>query len=454
MLAALFGSAQFLLLKARVAALRRASAGRPQAAPARRHVMLMAWTFLPFQSTGVFVPASLVRDAGLNGWRVSVVTGPYPAQPPKSGEDALKALPSSVKIVRTGFSVSASNELRFHPASRLMPAVDGGYHTALAMVEAGLRSARQDPPSIILASGPRFANFVAAARLHDYLGRKPRLIFHYRDEWTVQTQGFVRVTADDRRWEEECLRRADAAIFVTEGKRRAYLDAFAFLKPERCFVVRNGWDKAVFGDDAPHTHPSRSTGEAFTIAFVGRAAQHTPLPPFLQALSTAVDAWPELRSRLRLRVVGRQMPNVLAQLESFAKSHPGIVQREDEVSPSAAAAIASGSDAVLLLTNTAYSGIVPLKTFDYMRSNTPILAFGRSSEAAEIVTRTGAGLVVDETSPASLVDILKTFLSAPRAQFCTSERAAWVAANRRDVLNQDMLKIFGTAEDSPRAAGA
>src|SRR5690606_4491591 len=115
---------------------------------------------------------------------------------------------------------------RFCGASWAVPDVDGGYLTGVALAQMGLQVIH-DPPAVVLAEGPRFANFVAARRLADAWGSK--LVLRYQDEWTVNTPSFVQATADDHAEERRCLSRADLVAFVTQGKQQAYARAFPDL---------------------------------------------------------------------------------------------------------------------------------------------------------------------------------------------------------------------------------
>ncbi len=418
----------------------------------RRTLWLVSWGFPPFYATGMHLPTSFARDAAALGWRVSVLCSPAPASPIDAGMELLQSLPPDVGIMRVPERLGQDMELAIAPSTRVTPAINGHFVTALAMARHGLARIATDPPGVIVASGPRFSNFVAACYLAEALGPRCKLVLCYRDEWTVNPLPFLPVSDDDRRWEERCLRRADLVVFVTQGKHEASVAAFPFLAAKPCHVIPNGWSSTNHQDDGPVA--VRTDPGEFVLSFVGRAAGHLPIAPFLTRFGEALDRRPDLARRLRLLLVGDQPMQVLADLDRFERSHPGVLRRHGVVSAREATRWQAGSDALLLLANSTHPGIVPLKLFDYMRSDRPILGFGERSEAAAIVRATEAGVVVPDDDTACLIRALEQLMASDPCAYTNPARTAWAEAHRRDRLNARLLHLIETLGQGDASAQA
>lgn len=88
--------------------------------------------------------------------------------------------------------------------------------------------------------------------------------------------------------------------------------------------------------------------------------------------------------------------------------------------------------------------MVPLKTFDYMVSGAPILAFGETGEAGTIVSGTGAGVVVPDGDATALARALGALLR-DRGRWRTPARADWCRVHDRAILTRRLLEAIADA---------
>ena len=105
----------------------------------------------------------------------------------------------------------------------------------------------------------------------------------------------------------------------------------------------------------------------------------------------------------------------------------------------------SASRALLLLLNTEYDGVVPQKTYDYLRCGSPILAYGTTSQGADFVARCGAGPVVAEGDVAGMIAALETLQTADRGVWSTPARAEFVASRNREEIAVSLLQALTKA---------
>jgi len=303
---------------------------------------------------------------------------------------------------------------------------------AVALAHTALGRFRDDPPAIVFASGPRFANFLAARWLADAFGAK--LVLQYRDEWTVLTPAFVQSSESDRAEEARCLARADLVSFVSQGKESLYRKAFPGIDPGKFVVVPNGWEPYFHErarNDTQHLVPG-----PFTLTYTGR--WHSSLQPFLGALAGLFERQPKLLRILRIVILGRQLPQNETLLSAFAARFPRTLVSLSAVSPVTAIEIQRESGALLLLNEHIYDGVVPLKTFDYLCSSKPVLVFGRTGGAAKIIQELKAGITVAPDDGVGFETAIQRLIQGGE-NWNTPARRDWNARYSRTILTERML---------------
>jgi glycosyltransferase involved in cell wall biosynthesis len=405
-----------------------------------RHLLIVSHDFPPSAITATQLPTYLARHAAARGWRVTVACSALPHRSIQPGQEALAALDSSIRLVRAAGRYDAAGEYYPRFPYRWSGHLDGGHAQQVGMSYAVIRALRRDPPTHVFATGPSFNNFVAGKDLARRF-RVP-LVLQYRDEWTVMKPHYVDSDAHTRATEAGCLKAAALVTFVTQGKLDAYRAAFPELDLARALVMRNGWDPDLPGQvDPGSTHLAALRGR-LVLSFTGRVTPENPLQPLLAQLTAVLERDAELRQRLVLCMVGDQRGDTLDALRAFEDRFPGATHLHPPVTQVAALEIARESTMLLLLNNTRYPGVVPLKTFDYMISERPILAFGGMGEAGNIVEEVGAGLRVDGSDPAALQRALVLLADSPRERWNTPARQRWVEANNRATLNDGLLEAM------------
>jgi glycosyltransferase involved in cell wall biosynthesis len=395
---------------------------------ARRHLLVLAWWFPPFVTGGTYRPLALVQSAVRHGWDVSVLAGPCPRRPTAAGLYLQRKLPSAARLIRVPHP-------DLSPGRRLFPSVDGGFLTALATARAAVAAFREDPPAVVLATGPPFHNFVAAyylARIHG-----SRLILDYRDEWTECPFPFVQQGSADRAWERRCLASADAVLFTTDAQLAHQARAFPGLDPRKCQVIPNGWDPDDFLPAAVDASPPEPP--AVLLSFVGRLAEHTPPGSFLAAVATTLARAPELSRGFRVRFVGDTSEAALATIAAFQGRVP--LESHGHVPKPEATRVMRESTALLLLNPPALARYLPGKLYDYLAAGRPILVYGAGGEVETLVRRFAAGLIVPEDDPAALLEAVSRLSRGAVALPDQSRLPPWLATRRREVLADATLAL-------------
>ena len=136
-------------------------------------------------------------------------------------------------------------------------------------------------------------------------------------------------------------------------------------------VIHNSYDAADF--DSP-TPPAE---DRFTLSYVGAMYDAHDPEPFLQAVARLVGERPDVRERLRVRLVGAGAPRVARRAQALAIADVVVVQ--EPVSHAEALRLQRAAHALLLFLTVPsdHSTFVPSKLFEYVAANRPILAVTR-----------------------------------------------------------------------------
>ena len=412
------------------------SRGRPGGVGSRKMV-LITWEFPPQVTGGVYRPLSFARHAAACGWRVEVVCGPSPAQPGQAGRYLAGLLPDSVPVHRVKADTG--------PHPWLLPRIDGGIVNALSLYEAAAARITPGESGVILASGPPFANFVAGLWLARRTGW--RLALDYRDEWTETPFTFVDKTAANRHWETLCLERADLVIHTTPSQMAHARSRFPVLAHSRQAVVYNGWEPGDFADVPASTRPDRAA--PITLAYLGNLGAMAAPDAFLDTLAAALAGRPELRARVRLRLVGHKRPEALRKLRAFP--YPEVIEMMDPVPKTEACRMMREIDGLLLLNPIGLRRYIQGKLYEYIASGTPIVVFGVGGEMGDIVDSLGAGITVAEGDAATLANALEALRDFSGAD--PDRRGRWLASRERSVLAGSLYGELDALIDSPARAG-
>ena len=401
------------------------------------HLLLIAWSFPPEINGGVYRPVALAKYAVRAGWKVTVTSGPLKSPQSEAGIELLNSLPSTVGIFRA---------LPAPPTSyKLLPKVDGEFPNIVPVAQAAVAACHHNPPTVVLASGPPFLTFISA----NFVAKQFRvpLVLDYRDEWSVHTPHFVSVSAFDKKWERKLLKSASAVVFVNESIRDFYLAAINGLDAGKCQVVPNGWDPEDFAEQpVPSTgNPMEKRGK-FVLAFVGTMGWSYDPRAFLARFQEVLVRCPSLRERLLLRFVGPKLDEFRGAFSSFRNQFPDSIELVEGVPKSAAVAEMRRAGALLLLLASFCDTVIPTKLYDYLAAGAPILVFGDTLLAADLVRRLAAGLVVPTDDSSALESALFHLLKEPRAHWQTPDRTAWLEEHTRGAQATRMLKILSEVQ--------
>lgn len=403
--------------------------------PSRR-LVIVAWAFPPAASVGVHVISTLARVAIAERWSVDVICGPAPESPNTAGLEFLESIPREVVIWHVKSRLVDERGSRVHPAKGSVADIDGSYVTALALADCAFQVLRGTRPAAILATGPRFSNFVAARWIAASLGSD--LVLHYRDEWSVMTPDFVQSGTADRIAEAKCLCAARLVFFASDEKRKKYCSSFPALDHRRFHVMLNGWDPWFRRASAAQV--AMPVDERFTLVYAGR--WHRDIQILLNDLSHILSVAEPWAERLTFQFVGDQTPDNKRSLESFRTRFPTSIEALPQMPLTAAVSQMNRASALMLINEHIYNGVIPQKTYDCVATDRPILVYGTTGGAAQIVEELGAGRVVQPGDLAGLANAIQEFMTTDRMRWVTQARSDWTRITNRELIVTETLRLI------------
>lgn len=210
-------------------------------------------------------------------------------------------------------------------------------------------------------------------------------------------------------------RRSVLVIAQSDGMRRTLTERGV---PQAKLCTIHNW--AVCEEPVPSTYGETPEDGSFTIVYAGNFGR-------AQGLSTVLKA-AEILARRRQDVAIRLIGDGLdfAAIDECARQVQGV-SVEPRIAPAALDAVVAGADALLLhlRDEPLFRITVPSKTQAYLAYGRPVVA-GVAGEAAELLEKSQAAMVVPPCDPAALAQAI-----GEMADLSRERREAMGAAGRR-----------------------
>ncbi len=396
-----------------------------------KRVLVLTYYFPPAGGSGVQRVLKFVKYLPAFGWRPTVLTvDPARAAYPNLDPTLVEEIPPEVEVMRTaswdpyaayarltgrakGEAVSTGfvkeGELdwktrlaRWLRANVFIPDARVGW-VPFAVREAS-RLLKAENFDLILSTGTPHSTHVAAWWLKQRTGLP--WVADFRDPWTdISYYHELPMTAPVRALnaalERAVLRRADAVLSVSDGVGRL-LQAKGDLA--RYETILNGFDPEDVGEEGD----AAPDPGLFVLAHVGTLTAQQHAPGLVQALATRYEMSKAWRQRLRVRFVGEVDPAIVAAYEATglgaAVEQAGYVPHPEAIEAMRRADVLW----VAVQRVPRNDGILPAKTFEYLRVGRPILGIAPpDGDLATVLHHTGGGAVFahdDATSIGSFLD--------------------------------------------------
>lgn len=410
----------------------------------RRRVLILCYFYPPLAGGGVHRALAFTRYLPAQGWDCSVVC---------AGEEDYWVMDSSlgarvppeteVLRVRGGSAIAAWLRLRGSQRGRraggtfatlrrlsdwwLMPDSYAGW-AERARAAAARRLERGDI-DVVLSTSPPDSVHLAALALRRRFGVP--WVADFRDPWVglyLREPPTSWHRARQARLERAVLEGADRVLVASRtharelGKR-----SDAQVPVDRQVHLPNGFEP---GETEARPAPE---AEMFTLVFTGTLSQMPDTGTFLEALHDLFVRRPDVRRRLRARLVGPFDADYADR--AVALGLTGIVEFTGPMAHAETRAMQRSAAALLLWKPRGMPTMVPGKLYEYLDAGRPLLALLDSDdEAAELVRRAGGAVIAPGDRASAAAWIESQFEKWKAGGAAAPSRPVWLEDHRRDVL--------------------
>ncbi len=295
---------------------------------------------------------------------------------------------------------------------------------------------------IIYSSSPPYTSALIAKNLQRRSG-KP-WVMGLRDPWT----GFISAphrwflpAAVERRMERTSVERGDAVEIAWEGIGKDLKEKYAGLDSSKIEYIPNGFDP----EDFPA--PPQRTDRKFTITYTGSLYGRRNPRTLLEAMKRMVREGKLSRENFKAVFAGRFGSEVKEMLSAPELS--GMIEMYEYLPHEESIKLLLLSDALVLIVDESglSSEIVPGKVFEYIGARKPIIAFAPEGAAAQIIRKTGSGIVVPQEDVDQAESVLDSLFSRHAEGNGSDEKAGSIFAP-----NEDVIKGFERKEATRKLA--
>jgi glycosyltransferase involved in cell wall biosynthesis len=393
-----------------------------------KKILLIAYHFPPDAAVGALRPLKFAKYLPQHGWEPYVLTV-KPRYYPSLDESRLDEVPSLDRVFRT--------RMLPHP-DRLYKELKKSYYTVTGrqqrfsqkLIEAGaegpldwargghrlrrlLSSLLWIPPDDVLGWLPiaaaKGARLIRAHHItHIYTTNPPhtthlvgllikaicrvKWVADFRDVWLYPKPFQSRVAERVERWmERKVVENADAITLTTDWMTEKFRLAYPSVNPERFTTIWNGYDAEDFRAIVAEPNTKR-----FTMTYIGSFYDERTPEHLLMAVSQLIGDGKVPVETLHVQLIGN-CRHVKGRLTADLAASLGlstVVTVIDPVPYKRALEYAVNSHLLVLLApEQPYE--IPGKAYEYLASGGDILALTDEGATADLIRKTGAGIVVE-----------------------------------------------------------
>lgn len=403
-----------------------------------RTVLVVSYAWPPAGGPGVQRVLKFVKYLPSFGFRPVVLTvrhGTYPALDPTLERE----VPDGVPVHRSASSEPAALYKRFlgmkadepipvavlaEPSPDLKRRVANAIRLNLFVPDAkigwypwavrlGTKVVRRERPDVVFSTAPPPTTHLVARALARRHGlpwvadfRDPWLDVHYYEgvkRWRV-------TEALDRRLERSVFEEAARVTFVSRLDSRRY--AATYGRADKHVYIPNGYDEADF----QALEPAEPDSGRFVLMHLGSVGKERCPTNLLSAIVRLAGRGVVRPETFRLTFVGKIEPSVLDAV--MASGAGPFVDHVPYVPHHEALRLGQRAHALLLLITQSENnaGILPGKTFEYLRYGRPLFALGPSDgEVARVLADTRGGVIHEYSDSAGIESSLERWVDATHA---------------------------------------
>ncbi|MGH2955908.1 MAG: glycosyltransferase [Solirubrobacterales bacterium] len=413
-------------------------------------ILLVSHAFPPPITQGSRRSAGLAKYLRRIGYRVIVLSSRATGTPSSDpGEDVIRTfdlLGTRANWRRRNISAHEGRAAGHYSArpsrlsSVLVPDAAAFTWIPFARLAAARLARRERIDSVITTAIPQSVHLIGAGLSRN---RVP-WIADLRDGWRFESPRERLWGIPDRldsSLERRLLRRADHVVTVSEPISQDLRDRLGIVAS----TISNGYDSEA--EIGPSLDGVLDKGR-HSIVYTGRfaAGQRSPIP-LVDAVKLILGRHPEDAARLEVVLAG---PVTEEERELFRQPQlRGSLRHLGNLPRGEALWLQSRADSLLVVTAGARRGEITGKLFEYMHAGHPILVLGPETEAARIVTGSGAGSAVPADDPERIAVALLALVRGEAPGFDAQRLETAAREYSQDTIAERMAAVV----ESVRRAG-
>ena len=374
-------------------------------------VLIVAFHFPPqVGSSGNLRGLKFCRYLPQNGWLPVVLTA-KPLAYERVDEALVAEIPIDLPVVRA-FGLDAKRHLSFRGRySRSLALPDRWVSWCPSAVLSGLRAIRSHQIDVIFTTFPIATTILVGLILHRITG-KPWVV----DLRDPMTQGDVyprdALTLHVNRWiEERAIRRSSRVIFTAPSSISMYLERFSWLRPEKCFLIPNGYDEDDFQGLSSLECRELHANRPVRLLHTGTLYPEERDPqPFFRALARLKREGQVSAATLTIDFRASGFESVYSPMvhdlgiDDIVSFLPSIPYRQGLQD-------CAHADGLLLFQARCCDRQIPAKAYEYLRLRKPILALTtQTGDTAALLKETGGATIAPLADVDAIHQLLPVFL--------------------------------------------
>lgn len=372
-----------------------------------RSILIVTYSFPPCGDTGAHRPTSMARHLAGLGHQVTVLTtAVYGEGGEPEGVEVertwdlrlLQARLSGQRRLKDTFESDVQGS-RPHWLNRIVVPEPLTLTWGPFALARGLRIGRRFD-CVITSSPPECVHLVGWAL------RRAGVpwIADVRDAWNFEALK-QELSGPLQRLDDWMERRAFRAADVVTCNTAPVVEDMRERLGANAVRISSGWDPALAGDNQAGSGIDLDP-ERLSLVYTGRFATYSRDPSgLLEAMAKIGDSEPELARRLELVFAG---PYTERELELLGGDFgPLKVRVVGSLPRERALALQREAEALLIVLSPERRQAAPIKLFEYVGTGRPIVALAEGTAGGDVVRELDAGVLVDSTDPAAIVEALR-----------------------------------------------
>jgi len=407
-------------------------------------VLILAVNFPPSGGVGVIRTVKFIKYLSASGWQPVVVTLPAKATKRVVDDSFLSQIPSETEIHRPFFLdyrklIGGDLAKLFRPIlSRIL--FPDRYVQWNRFAFKYIRDQvlpRQQIDLAYTSVGPH-STMLLAQRLKQSFDIP--FVVDFRDPFSFRQYTVLEAKTNWQKRAEQIegrvLKDADHVINVSRIWQQKYEQMYPFIAAKSS-LIHNGYDE----DDFNHL-ASKTDNDVLTLGYNGTFSRLVPFEPIVSAITTIHQRHGIV---IRLNIATPIPPRKLISQYPYCFAHNLIVHKGFLPHRESLNNLARSDVALLILNDIqATEGMLPAKTFEYIRMHMPILLLHRQHGfLSEIIDQTQTGLTVNITDQQAIIETLMQLQHQwSRRQLKVDPNWDEIGKYDRQVLTHKLVEVF------------